>query len=113
MTITLRIILILTSLLSFILCIKKVRQSKLQISDSIVWIIGSFLLIFMSIFSGVIEWISTKLGFMATVNFVFLVIIFFLLIQMFLTNIKISVLNEKIKKLNHYIALDKYENEKK
>lgn len=109
MTITLRIILIVCSLLSFVLCIKRVKQSKLRVADSIIWVIGSFILILMSIFSGAVEWISEKLGFIAPVNFVFLVVIGFLLIETFISNIKIAMLNEKVKNLNHYIALKEHE----
>ena len=105
MSVTLRVLLIIISVISFILCIMKIKQSKLKIENSIVWMIGSVILIFMSIFVGVVEWISKKLGFMAPVNFVFLSVIFFLLIQTFINNIKMSLLNEKIKDLNHYIAL--------
>lgn len=112
MTVTLRIILIICSFLSFILCIKKVKQSKLKVIDSIIWVIGSFILILMSIFSSAVEWISIQLGFLAPVNFVFLVIMGFLLIESFISNIKISMLNEKIKDLNHYIALKEYEERK-
>lgn len=112
MTITLRVILIICSLLSFVLCIKRVKQSKLRVADSIIWVIGSFVLILMSIFSSGIEWLSEKLGFMAPVNFVFLVIIGFLLIETFISNIKISMLNEKVKNLDHYIALQEYKNKK-
>lgn len=112
MSLVLRIILIICSLLSFILCIKKVKQSKMRVADSIIWIIGSFLLILMSIFSGAVEWISVKLGFMAPVNFVFLVVIVFLLIETFMSNLKISLLNEKLKNLDHYIALEEYKNKK-
>lgn len=112
MTFTLRIILIICSLISFVLCIKKVKQSKMRVADSIIWVIGSFILILMSIFSGAIEWISDQLGFIAPVNFVFLVVIGFLLIETFISNIKIAVLNEKIKNLNHYIALKEYQKEK-
>ena len=75
------------------------------------WMVGCLILILMSIFSNVVEWISVKLGFIAPVNFVFLTMIGFLLIQMFIYNIRISELNEKIKDLNHYIALK--ENEEK
>ena len=100
------------SLLSFILCIKKVKQSKMRVADSIIWVIGSFLLILMSIFSNAVAWISAKLGFMAPVNFVFFVVIVFLLVENFLNNIKISMLNEKVKNLNHYIALEEYRKEK-
>lgn len=110
MSITLRIILIIASLFSCFLCIKRIKQAKLKVENSVVWLIGSIILIFMSVFFNAVEWISNKLGFMAPVNFVFLVVIGFLLIQTFINNIKISTLNEKVKDLNHYIALN--ENEK-
>lgn len=113
MSLTLRIVLIVCSLISFILCIMKIKQAKLKIENSVVWMTGSIVLIIISVFSGIVEWLSKKLGFMAPVNFVFLVIIGFLLIQMFIDNIRISTLNEKIKDLNHYIALKEKENEEK
>lgn len=105
MTVTLRIVLIISSLIAFILCITKIKQAKLKVENSVMWMIGSIILIIMSVFSNAVEWISNKLGFMAPVNFVFLIIIGFLLIQIFIDNIRISTLNEKIKDLNHYIAL--------
>ncbi len=112
MTLTLRILLIVGSLISFLLCVKKIKQAKLKVENSIVWFLGSILLILMSIFSGGVEWISAKLGFEAPVNFVFVVIIAFLLIEEYLSNIKITELNEKIKNLDHYIALKEFEKNK-
>lgn len=111
MSITLRVLLIIASVFSFVLCVRRIKQSKLKITNSIIWIIGSFILIVISVFSGIVEWISQKLGFIAPVNFVFLIIIGFLLIQVFIDNIRISVLNEKIKDLDHYIALKEHEKE--
>ena len=105
MTTTLRILLIAFSCATAIIVIKKVKQSKLKTEDAVIWIIGSSLLIAMSIFAKAVEWISIKLGFMSTVNFVFVVISFFLLVTAFNQSIKISTLNEKIKNLNHHIAL--------
>lgn len=113
MSLTLRIVLIICSVLTFIFAIMKIRQSKLKIEDSIIWIIGSGLLIIMSIFSEAVEWISIKLGFMSPVNFVFIITIFFLLVIAFNYSIKMSMLNEKIKNLNHYIALKEYEKKNK
>ena len=109
MSITLRVILIVASLFSCFLCVKRIKQAKLKIESSVIWLIGSIILIFMSIFSPAVEWISYNLGFMAPVNFVFLIVIVFLLIQTFINNIKISMLNEKIKDLDHYIALSEHE----
>ena len=113
MSITLRIILIVCSVFTFIFAINRIKQSKLKIEDSIIWIIGTIVLILMSIFSGLVEWISIKLGFMSPVNFVFIVVIFFLLVVAFNYSIKMSILNEKIKNLNHYIALKEYEDKNK
>ena len=109
MTITLRIILIISSIVAFLLCIKRIKQAKLQVTNSIIWMMGRIVLILMSIFSQAVEWIANKLGFMAPVNFVFFIMIVFLLIQTFVHNIRISNLNEKIKELNHYIALKEHD----
>ncbi len=108
MSITLRVILIVCSIISCILCIKKIKQAKLKVENAIVWMLGSFLLIFMSIFLGVVEWCATGLGFEAPVNFVFVIIIAFLLIEVYLNNLKITELNEKIKDLAHHIAINEY-----
>ena len=111
MTLNLRVILIICSILSFILCVRKIKQAKLKVENSIIWMSGSIILILMSIFSKAVEWISQKLGFMAPVNFVFVTIIAFLLIEVNMLNKKITEVNEKVKNLNHYIALR--ENEEK
>ena len=105
MDITLRVLLIIASLFSCFLCVKRIKQAKLKVENSVIWMIGSIVLIFMSIFFNLVEWISSKLGFVAPVNFVFLVVIAFLLIQTFIDNIHITELNEKIKELDHYLAL--------
>lgn len=109
MSVTLRIILIVSSFLSFFLCVKKIKQSKLKVENSVTWMVGSIILILMSIFSNGVAWISNKLGFVSPVNFVFLAIIAFLLIQLFIDNLNITELNEKIKNLDHYIALKEHE----
>lgn len=111
MSITLRIILIICSVFSFVFCIRRIKQAKLKVTNSVMWMIGSFILILMSAFSELISWISLKLGFVAPVNFVFFIMIAFALIQLFIDNIRISELNEKIKELNHYIALKEFAKE--
>lgn len=109
MSITLRVLLIIASIFSLILCLKRIKQAKLKITNSVVWMLGSVALVLMAVFSNVVEWVAVKLGFIAPVNFVFLVMIAFLLMQTFIDNIRISALNEKIKDLNHYIVLKEIE----
>ena len=101
MSVTLRVILIISSFIAFYLCIAKIKKSQLKIENSVTWML--------SIFPNVVVWISEKLGFVAPVNFIFLVMIAFLLMQIFIDNIHITSLNEKIKDLDHYIALKEKE----
>ena len=105
MSTTLRILLIICSTISFVLCVRKIKKSELEIENSIIWLLGSIILILMSVFSEAVTWISQMLGFEAPVNFVWMCTIGFLLIETFLANIRISALSEKLKKLDHYIAL--------
>ena len=100
---TLRIILIISSFIAFILCVMKIKQSKLKVENAVTWMFGSILLILMSIFSDFVGCISNLLGFASPVNFVFLIMIAFLLIQVFIDNLHITVLNEKIKDLEKQI----------
>lgn len=113
MSLTLRILLIICTVLSFILCVRKIKKSELKIESSVIWLFGSILLILMSAFSDAVTWISSALGFEAPVNFVWMCAIGFLLIEVFLDNIRISKLNDKVKDLNHYIALKENEEEQK
>lgn len=113
MSITLRILLIICSVISFILCVKKIKKSELKIENSVIWLLGSILLILMSIFSDAVTWVSSALGFEAPVNFVWMCAIGFLLVELFLDNIRISNLNEKVKDLNHYIAIKENEEKQK
>ena len=113
MSITLRILLIICSVISFILCVKKIKKSELKIVNSVIWLLGSILLVLMSIFSDAVTWVSSALGFEAPVNFVWMCAIGFLLVELFLDNIRISNLNEKVKDLNHYIAIKENEEKQK
>lgn len=109
MTLTLQIILVIVSIITFFFVITKIRKSQLNIQDAVIWILLSLLLIVMSICLPFIDRIAHRLGFMSTSNFVFSLILFFLLIIVFAQTVKISMLNEKVKNLNHFIALNKDE----
>lgn len=105
MTLTLQIVLVAVSIITFIFVITKIRKSQLNIQDAVIWILLSLLLIIMSFCLPFIDRIAHAVGFMSTSNFVFAMILFFLIIIVFGLTVKISILNEKIKNLNHYIAL--------
>lgn len=109
----LRIFLITGAFVSFLYMIKKIRQSKVKIEDTIFWLSFSIVLIFMGAFPHVIYKLSYLFGFQSPVNLVFLVIIFVLMIKIFFMTIQISQLNNKLDVLVQKNAIDrKIDNDK-
>ena len=92
----------------FLLVITKIKNSKIRIGSSIIWIIICLLFIFMSIFSDAVMIFTKYIGFTSSASFLFFALIGFLFVHAFYTTIQITVLNDKIKNLNHYIAMKEY-----
>ncbi len=106
MTMTLRIALVLVSLGTFSLMMRKIRQSKLQIESAIFWIVLSIVLVIFSIFPSVADFASRLLGIYATTNFLFLFAIFLLIVKVFYMTIHISQLETRVKELVQQMALE-------
>lgn len=105
MSLVLRIVLIAASVLTTLYVMKKIRNSKAQIEDSIFWILLSVMLIVISIFPGIPTVVARALGIMAPVNFLFLFMIFVLLAKVFSMSLKISTLETRLKNLTQEIAI--------
>lgn len=106
MSIYLRIILVVISMLSMLNILKRVRKSKLQIEYSIFWIVFSILLILVAVFPQPMFVLAQILGIQSPANMVFLFVIFILLIKLFNMTIEVSQLQYKQQKLVQKIALD-------
>lgn len=109
MSTILRIMLIVACLGTFIYIRRKIRQSKLKMDEAIFWMLFSFILLIMSIFPQIPTWIAYKMGFVSTVNLIYLVIIFLLIIKTFAMSRKISELEEKLKQLVQNIGISNNE----
>ena len=109
MTMTLRIVVIVVSVLTTAMILRKIRQSKLQIEDSIFWIGFSSILILFSVFPCVPDFLSRLEGTYTTANFIYLAVIFLLILKMFHMSIKMSQLETKIKELAQEMALSEHE----
>lgn len=109
MGIKLQMVFILASIITFIFVIKKIQKHGLNIDDAIVWILWSILLLIISIFPQIPTWISNKLGFMSTSNFIFCLFIFFLYIMLFTQTAQISKLKEKQKELIQKLSIKEYD----
>lgn len=113
MSVVLRIILVIACVLTCAYTLRKIRKSQMQIEDSLYWILISIGLVIVSVFPGVITFLSELCGVGAPVNFVFLVMIFLLLLKVFLMSLKMSQMEDKMKKLVQRLAIQKNEDNKK
>ena len=112
MSAILRVILILASLVTCIYISRKLKNAQVDTHDTIFWLMFSFVLILVSIFPGIADWLSMRLGIYSTVNMVFLIIIFALLLRVFLLTIKISQMENRIRILVEELAIREKDNEK-
>ena len=106
MTLLLRVVLIVVSILTTLLILRKVRMSQMRIEDSVFWIGFSFLLIVFSVFPKIVYLMSDMRGTQTPVNFIFLFVIFLLILKMFRMSVRISQLETKIKDLAQKMAID-------
>lgn len=109
MTLTLRVVLVLVSLMTILFVMRKVRSSKIRLEDSMAWILFSGVLFVLSVFPGIFDFLAELAGVYSTVNFVFLFFIFVLLILCFSLNMKVSQMDTKIKELTQLLAIEKFE----
>ena len=100
-----RICLILGSFITAGYILRRVRQAKVQIEDTIFWLLFSAALLILAIFPGIAYWAANLLGFMSPINFVYVVIIF-LLAKQFFMSIKLSQLDSKVRILTEQVALN-------
>ena len=113
MTMMLRLVLILVSAATMIMMIQKIRKAKLQTEDAIFWVLVSFMFVLFSLFPPVADFLAHMLGIYATVNFLFLFIIFLLLIRVFSMTIRMSQQETKLKELTQKFALYELEQREK
>lgn len=105
MTFEFRIILILASLFTATLILRRIRKSKARIEDSVFWILLSGIILLISLFPGVADAVTNALGIYLTTNFLFTFFIFLLLMKLFTLSIEVSQLKSKVEKLTQEAAL--------
>ena len=109
MTVILRVVLIVVSVLLAFFVLRKIRQSKVKIEDSIFWVMFALLLVVFSVFPRVADILSNFVGTYSTSNFIFMFVIFILLMKVFSLSLKISQLESKVTSLIQAVALEREE----
>lgn len=105
MSIALRVMLFVASILTCIYIARKLKKSQVQVMDTVFWIGMAILFIMLSAFPEIAGFLSTLMGFQAPVNFIFLLMIFLLLIKSFLLSIRVSQLEDRLKNLVEELAI--------
>lgn len=105
MSVSLRIILVIASILVAFYVLRKIRKAKLKIEYSLFWIVFSFLLLVISVFPKIATFFAKICGIQSPVNFVFLFMIFILLLHNFYLTFRTSHLENMIQNLTQEIAV--------
>ncbi len=113
MTLYIRLMLIVGSLITSGFMLYKIRKSKVQIEDSIFWLLFSAIMLLLSLFPQIAFYFSSMLGFEAPINFIYLVIIFIIIVHQFWLTIRISQTNNRLKEVIQRKAIDDYKISKK
>ncbi len=111
MSMMLRVSLIAASVLTTAVIMHKIRRSRVQIEDSIFWVLFSGVLILFSLFPQVAYLLSALVGTQAPSNFIFMLVIFLLLIKVFSMTVRISQLEAKLKELVQVMAIEQLEDD--
>lgn len=107
----LRICLILGAFVTAGYVLRRVRQARVQIEDTIYWLALSAVLLLVALFPGIAYWVSDLLGFVSPINCVYLIIIFLLLARQFMLSIRVSQLDSRLRVLTERVALNQQKQE--
>ena len=105
MSLILRIVLIVVSILVTVFVIRKIRKTQLHIDDAIYWVFFALILVLFSIFPEIAIFSSELLEIESPANFVFLCMIFFLMIKLFSLAIELSIQKQRLNRLVQRLAL--------
>ena len=109
---TLRIILIIFSLLLFIIILNFISKKKIPIRYSLIWMVSSLVIFFVGVFPDFCISITSLVGFKAASNFVIGIILTLLLIITLILTMIVSIQKRKIKLLIQEVSIIKSEIEK-
>ncbi len=102
---SLRILLIFASVLTLLFIIRNIRKAKLKLIDGFSWVLLAIFFIVISVWPEIIYSLARKLGFISSINMVYLIVIFLLLLKIFFSSLKISALESRINELAQEVAL--------
>ena len=82
-----------------------IKRNEFTIEESAFWIVGSIVVLFLSIFYKSLDKLSSDLGVSYAPSFIFLIATIVLLMMNFRSSKKILKMNEQITKLSHKVSI--------
>ena len=105
MSTSLRLFLIICAVIVCIFVVLKLKQSRMQVFDSLFWLLFSISFVVLGQFPEIAIWVSARLGFISASNFVFLYVISVLIVRDFNISLRLSRQEERLNSLVQSIAL--------
>ena len=110
---SMRILLLLGSVMTAVYVLRKVRKSKMRTEASVFWLLFSVVLVLLGLFPEMEFGVSAGLGIRSAASFVYLVVLFLLIIKLFLMDHQIAKLQDQLIHVAQHIAMEELEEEKK
>ena len=107
MSISLRVLLIVSAAIVLIFVVRKLKKSQMQALDSLFWLLFSFSFVILGIFPEIAIACSTLFGFVSPSNLVILYVIAVLVVRDFCNSLRLAKLEERLNFLVQAVALDK------
>jgi Uncharacterized conserved protein len=105
MTAQLRIILIFMIIITGMLVIRQIKRKNLALKYTISWLFLLFVILIVSIFPGILGWLSGLMGIELPINMVFFLGFIFTLIIMYRLTEAVSKMSSEITELTQKVAL--------
>lgn len=110
---TLRIVLMLSALITVVWILRKIYKCKVKLGDAIFWFCMAIILAVLGIVPEIAYWCADMIGIQAPVNFIFLFVLALMIEKLFTLSIVVSQLQDKVTVLSAEVALRNYNEEKK
>ena len=98
-------VLVVVSVGTLTVVLNRIHKAKLNIEDSIFWILLVFMFVVFAVFPVVPDALAGLLGIYSTANFLFLFMIFILIMRLFSMSMRVSSLEDKLRNLVQELAL--------
>lgn len=113
MSAILRVILMLSAMITVVWILRKIYRCKVKLKDAIFWFCMAALLAVFGIVPQVAYWCASIMGFQAAANFIFLVILALAMEKLFTLSIIVSQLEDKVTVLSAEVALRAHDERRK